>query len=107
MLPPVTRRCGAGAQGVPVRELTSRAMDAKRSIYAAARSAGGQVRQPLALAAQEGSEAESVVQLRQRRHVRQAAPEAGSCDLEPENASDAREPAREVHRLAMLAQALP
>src|SRR5256886_4312525 len=59
-------------------------------------SAGGQLRQPLALAAQERSEAESVVQLRQRRHVGQAAPEPGGRDLEREIAGDAREPAGEV-----------
>src|SRR2546430_6991729 len=70
-------------------------------------SAGGQLRQPLALAAQERSEAESVVQLRQRRHVGQAAPEPGGRDLEREIAGDAREPAGEIHRLAMRTKARP
>src|SRR5882762_10110302 len=70
-------------------------------------SAGGQLRQPLALAAQERSEPESVVQLCQRRHVRHPASQPGGCDVEPQIAGDARELPREVHRLAMLAEALP
>src|SRR2546430_17170450 len=83
MLPPDTRRSGAGAQRVPVSAPISRAMAAKRSISRrAAHSEGGQVRQPLALAAQERSEAESVVQVRERRHVGQAAPEPGRRGLD-------------------------
>src|ERR1700730_16814316 len=110
MLPPVTRRCGPKAQRVPVRAVISRAMAAKRSIshYGAHRSsAGGQLRQPLALTAQKRTKAESVVQVRQRRHVRPPAPEPGGGDVEPQIAGDARELPREVHRLAMLGEARP
>src|SRR6202158_438352 len=110
MLPPVTRRCGPKAQRVPVRAVISRAMAAKRSMpHATARTetsaGGGQLRQPLALAAQERTKTKLIVQLRQCRHVRHPAPEPGGRDVEPQIAGDARELPREVHRLAMLGEA--
>src|SRR5690349_2437363 len=109
MLPPVTRRSGAPAQRAPVSALISRLIAANGCIPHArappALSARRQLRQALALAAEEGSEAEPVVQLRQRGQVGRAAPEPAGCDVEAQIAGNARQLPREKHRVAMRTQA--
>src|SRR6266446_1867919 len=83
MQPPVTRRCGPKAQRVPVRALISRAMAAKRSMpHAAARAD-----------LQPAGSCASRSPWRRRKGPK------------PQIAGDARELPREVHRLAMLAEA--
>src|ERR1700681_2677459 len=64
----------------------------------------GQLRQALALAAEERPEAQLVVESGKRRHVRHAALEAERLNVQAQIARDARELAGEVHRVAVLAQ---
>src|SRR5580658_1860883 len=107
MLPPATRCAGALAQRVPLSSVICAATPSSDSIDLAGRGrlSGGQLREPLALAAQERAETEPVVQLAEARQIRQAPPQTLGRHAEVQIAGDARQAPREIHALAMLDEA--
>src|ERR1700747_1019517 len=111
MLPPATRSPGSGENFRPVRRDSSPAIAAQGSMKSpvprrlSSGARGGQPRQARPLRAQKRAEAEPVVEPRQSRQVRRAAPESLGADAERQVAADAGEALREIHRLAMLGEA--
>src|SRR2546422_996139 len=76
--------------------------DSRRPLSANLRN----LRQALTLAPQKRSETQPVVELRQRGQVRRLALQRIRADAQAHVAADCRQPAREVHRLAVLTQPL-
>src|SRR5579863_2771854 len=112
MLPPATRSPGSRAKLRCASRDSSAATPAQGSMERRRVRRGspsgvrrGQLREARPLRAQKRPEAEPVVEPRQRRKVRRAAPETVGGHAERQVATDAGEAAREIHRLAMLGEA--
>src|SRR6516162_2097684 len=108
MLPPAMLGPGALAQEAPVSAPSSRAMAAKASMTSGRRGSRPrlrQLREPFALAAQEWAETQAIVELSERRQVRQPPTQRAGARAEREIAGDARELAREVHGLPVCGEA--
>src|SRR5690348_5437426 len=123
MLPPATPLSGSGAQSAPICAAISRAMASnppssltsslkcgfsrgKCSACNGRDADGLLLGQPLALAAQQRSKAEVIVERSQSREIRSPRPQVRGRDAERHIAHDPRETPCEEDRVAMCCEAL-